>query len=337
MDQVNDLSSGQHSVNKNIGFKTSMLRSDLCAYSDVYIIVKGTVSVEGDHGDKTWNDDTDENNAVNKKINNNKTITSSSFEYKTKLIGSTRDNASKLNPEIVVPLKYLSNIRRPFDMSFINCEIELDLSWSKECIISEISRTTEIRGNNRVTATETTGATFQINIVNLHVWVVFLSINDNIKFLEKIKQGFKGTISWDKYRSEITAQSKINNLDFLTDPAFTNRLFVLSFKNGNDDPTLDSFDNYYIPLDFKAFLYQPLRNKQEAYEELTKMSRNNDYTTRILLDYLYHQKYCKRIGIALSVQTNTSISQQIAGKTEENYGVLMFLQCFTASSAKKLF
>ena len=53
MDQVNDLSSGQYSVNKNTGFKTSMLRSDLCAYGDVYIIVKGKVSVEGDHDDKT--------------------------------------------------------------------------------------------------------------------------------------------------------------------------------------------------------------------------------------------------------------------------------------------
>ena len=116
MDQVNDLSSGQHSVNKNIGFKTSMLRSDLCAYSDVYIIVKGTVSVEGDHGDKTWNDDTDENNAVNKKINNNKTITSSSFEYKTKLIGSTQNNKNMLDAEVVASWKYLSNFWRSLDL-----------------------------------------------------------------------------------------------------------------------------------------------------------------------------------------------------------------------------
>ena len=37
---VNDLSNGQYSINKNIRFKTSMLRSDLCDYSDVYIFVK---------------------------------------------------------------------------------------------------------------------------------------------------------------------------------------------------------------------------------------------------------------------------------------------------------
>ena len=55
--------------------------------------------------------------------------------------------------------------------------------------------------------TETTGATFQINNAKLYVPVVTLSINDDIKILENIKQGFKRTISWKKYRSEITTQS----------------------------------------------------------------------------------------------------------------------------------
>ena len=44
----------------------------------------------------------------------------------------------------------------------------------------------------------------------LYVPVVTLSINDNIKFLENVKQGFKRTISWNKYRSEITTQPKNN-------------------------------------------------------------------------------------------------------------------------------
>ena len=73
-----------------------------------------------------------------------------------------------------------------------------------------------------------------------------MSINDNIKFLENIKQGFKKTISWNKCKFEITKQPKNNNLDYLIDPTFrnTNRLIVLSFKNGNNDPTRDSFDIY---------------------------------------------------------------------------------------------
>ena len=46
--KVNDLLSGQYSVNKNIRFNNSMLRSHLCNYSDVYIAVKGTIAVERD-------------------------------------------------------------------------------------------------------------------------------------------------------------------------------------------------------------------------------------------------------------------------------------------------
>ena len=65
-----------------------------------------------------------------------------------------------------------------------------------------------------------------------------------------VKEGFKRTIFWNKYRSEITAQAKSNNLDYLIDPTFINinRLFVLSFKNGDNDPTRDSFKKYYMSL-----------------------------------------------------------------------------------------
>ena len=80
--------------------------------------------------------------------------------------------------------------------------------------------------------------------------IVTFSINNNIQFLENIKQRFKRKISWNEYRSEITTQPENNNLDYLIDPEFTdiNRLFLLSFKNGNNDPTKDSFDKYYMPL-----------------------------------------------------------------------------------------
>ena len=127
----------------------------------------------------------------------------------------------------------------------------------------------------------------------------------------------------NKYKSEIKTQPKSNNLDYLIYPTFKNinRLFVLSFKNGSNDPTRDSFDKYYMPLleitgfnaviDNKPFFDQPVKNMQEAYEKLTEMSRNDDYTTGNLSDYSYHQKYHKLIGIDLSRQTNASIPQQI--------------------------
>ena len=94
--------------------------------------------------------------------------------------------------------------------------------------------------------TATTGATFQINNAKLYVPVVTLSINDNVTFLENLKQGFKRTISWNKYRSQITTQPKNNNLHYLIDSTFRNinRSFILSFKNDDDDPTVYSIDKY---------------------------------------------------------------------------------------------
>ena len=178
------------------------------------------------------NDDTNKNDGNNNTVNINEAITNKSFEYQTKLIKTTSNN-NNLDAEVVVLLKDLTNFWRSLDLSLINCEIGLDLSWSKKCIITEISITPEIADNLRsnplvltVTATQTTAATFQINNVKLYAPVVTLSINNVIKPLENMKQGFKRTISWNKHRSE-TTQTKSNNLDHLIDPAFANinRLF----------------------------------------------------------------------------------------------------------------
>ena len=185
----------------------------------------------------------------------------------------------------------------------------------------------------------------------LYVPVVTLSINDNINFLENIKQGFKRTISWNKYRSEITTQPKNNDLDYLIDPTFRNidRVYVLSFKNGNNDPTRDSFVKYYMPLveikdfnalfDNKPFFDQPVKNKQDAYEKLIKMSRNDGYTTENLLDYLHHQKDYKLIGIYLLTQRNTSIPQLInfAGNQKKMMVQQCFLQLKNSKNYAKLF
>ena len=271
---------GQYSFNKNVRFKTSMLGSDLCDYSDTYIVVKGTITVAGTNsaskGNKkltfkniapfrsciskivnTFVDNVEDLDIVmpmynlleysgnysmtsgslwnyyrvevnysqgeneNKfRINNNKTTATKPFEYKTKIIGSTQNN-NILDAEVVVPLKHFSNFWKCLDLPLINCEIELDLRWTKNCIICEIPRPSIVIGNPSVweMATEATAAIFQMNNAKLYAPVVTLSINYNIKFVENIKQGFK-TISWNKNRSEIT-QTK-NNLDYLIDPIFRN-------------------------------------------------------------------------------------------------------------------
>ena len=60
-------------------------------------------------------------------------------------------------------------------------------------------------------------------------------------------------------------------------------------------------------IDNKPFFNNSIKKKQEAYEKLIEMSKNDEYTTGNLLDYLYHQKYYKFIGTDFSRQANTII------------------------------
>ena len=182
-----------------------MWMCNLLEYSDNYSITSR--SLWNYYRDEV-NDDANENNASRIKINNNEKITGKSFEYNTKLMGSTPDNNNVLDTEVVVSLKYLSNFWRSLDLPLIICKIELYLSWSKACIVSEIWITPVIAGNPPNPPRQITGATFQINNAKLYISVVTLSINDNTRFLENIRQGFKRTNSWNKYRSEITTDPK---------------------------------------------------------------------------------------------------------------------------------
>ena len=95
-------------------------------------------------------------------------------------------------------------------------------------------------------------------------------------------------------------------------------MFVLLFKNGNDDAKRNSFDKYYMSveeikdfntlIDNTPFFDQPVKTKKKN-RKLIEMSRNDAYRTGSLLDYLYHQKYYKLIGIDLPRQTNINISR----------------------------
>ena len=87
-----------------------------------------------------------------------------------------------------------------------------------------------------------------------------MSINDNIKFLENLNQGFKRTVYLNKYRPEISTQPDNNNLDYIINPTFKHisRLFVQLFKIGDNELTRGSFDKYYMSLveikDFNALI-----------------------------------------------------------------------------------
>ena len=94
-----------------------------------------------------------------------------------------------------------------------------------------------------------------ITSTKLYVQVATFSNNGSTNFLETIKQGFKRTIPWNKFRSEITTQTKSTKLDYLADAAFRNinRLFELSFKTRNlwqENGTLSMINQMQTSLNF---------------------------------------------------------------------------------------
>ena len=112
---------------------------------------------------------------------NNNITRSKSFKYKVKITGKTPADRNTKDVEIIVPLKYLSNFWRTLEMPLINCEVNLILTWSKDCVI-----------------TNSTGAgKFKITETKLYVPVVTLSTQDNAKLLQQLQleSGFKSTIN----------------------------------------------------------------------------------------------------------------------------------------------
>ena len=136
-----------------------------------------------------------------------------SFNFKTKITGQTAaDNnngniAGRVDVEIMVPLKYLSNFWRTLEMPLINCEVNLILTWSADCVIIYTDVANHI-------------PTFAITEANLYVPVATLSTQDNAKLLTQLKSGFKRAVSWNKYllKPELLAQNP--NLNHLVEPSF---------------------------------------------------------------------------------------------------------------------
>ena len=101
-------------------------------------------------------------------------------------------------------------------MPLINCKINLTLTWSQKCVLSNYTKAT----------------TFAITDTELYILVVTLSTQDNAKLLQQLKSGFKRTINWNKYQSKIKVQAPNPYLDYLVDLSFqgVNRLFFIISK-----------------------------------------------------------------------------------------------------------
>ena len=280
--EINDESRGAYNVNSQIKFKTTMLKSSLCDYSDAYILVKETIIVNNTAAQGAAA------NNINKKVifkncapftnciseinntqkDNAKDIdivmpiynlieysenyakttgslwqyckdiparnaggeitdfidgnTTDSFNFKVKITGQTGNNGTN-GVEIMVPLKHLSNFWRTLEVPLITCKVNLILTWSSTCVLIA----TNVQNQN---------ATFAITDTKLYVPVVTLSTQENTKFFQQLKSGFRRVINWNKYLSKPEFLTQNPNLNHLVEPSFqgVNRLFVLAFENDDD-------------------------------------------------------------------------------------------------------
>ena len=136
------------------------------------------------------------------------------------MTGNIPANGNIKDDEVIVSLKYLSNFSRMLKIPLINCEVNLILTWSSTCVITN----------------PTCAGRFAITDRKLYVPVVTLSTQGHAKLLQQLKSGLKRTINQNKYKSDPKTYAQNQYLNHLVDPSFqgVNRLFELSFENEND-------------------------------------------------------------------------------------------------------
>ena len=150
-------------------------------------------------------------------------------------------------------------------MPLINCEINLILTWSDNCVISSATRKTK----------------FKITDTKFYIPVVTLSIQDNTKLLNQLKPSFKRSINWNKYQTKVLTEGQNQYLDFLIEPSFqgVNRRFVLSFENEDDRKVHTRYyllkvelKDYNVMIDGKNFFDQPVKNNIQKYDTIRNFS-----------------------------------------------------------------
>ena len=171
-------------------------------------------------------------------------------------------------------------------MLLINCEVSLILTWSPTCVISSASGQTN----------------FKISETKLYVPAVTLLTQDNAKLLQQLKSGFKRTINWNKYKSNIKAFAQNRYLNHLINSSFqgVNRFFLLFFENENDRTSHSTYyllkveiKDYNVMIDGKNLFDQPVNRMIKTCENIRKIttSQGDDYTTSRLLNYSYFKDH----------------------------------------------
>ena len=164
----------------------------------------------------------------------------------------------------------------PQERQQIHCEVNLILTWSSTCVI-----------------TNSTGAErFAITDTKLYVPVITLSTQDNSKRLQQLKSGFKRVMNWNKYFSKPELLAQNLNVKHLVEPSFqgVNTLFVLAFENytqrklhsGYHLPNVE-IKNYNSVINGENFFDQPIKNNTVTYENIRKLLLVKEMMTQLVV------------------------------------------------------
>ena len=334
--EINDESRGAYNAASQIKFKTTMLKSSLCYYSDAYILVKGTISVNNTAADGAAANNTNKKvifkncapftNCIseinNMQIDNAKDIDIvmsmyNLIEYSdnyAKTAGSLwqycKDIPARNNNNQIVNFA-ANNLTDSFNFKAKitgqtgnngtkDVEIMVPLKY-----LSNFWRTLEMPLNG--------AGTFAVTDTKLYVPVVTLSTQENTKSFQQLKSGFKRVINSNKYLSKPELLAQNPNLNHLVEPSFqgVNRLFFLTFENDNDRMSTKRYylpiveiKDYNIMINGENFFDQPIKNNKVTYENIRKIAtgQGDDYTTGCLLDNSYFVDTYKMIAVDLSKQ-----------------------------------
>ena len=233
--EINGESRGTYNANSQIKFKTTMLKSSLCDYSDAYILVKGTITITGAGADAAARqaDERDKGVAVkncapftnciseinNTQVDNAKDIDIvmpmyNLIEYSDNYAKTSRSLWQYFRDEPDDDLKdsesFKSKIKitekTPNNGNEKDVEIMVPLKY-----LSNFWRTLEmplincevnliLTWSSTCVFTNSNGAgTFKISDAKHYVPVVTLSTEENAKLLQQLKSDFKRVINWNKY------------------------------------------------------------------------------------------------------------------------------------------
>ena len=283
--EINDESRGAYNVNSQVKFKTTMLKSSLCDYSDAYILVKGKTTIAGARNDAAARQADERNKGVifkncvpfincisevnNAQIDNAKDIDivmpmHNLIQYSDNYAKTTgglwqyfRDESADDDDDIEdsKSFKYKTKItgKTPNDDNEKDIEIMVPLKY-----LSNFWRTLEmplincevnhiLTWSSTCVITESNGdGTFAITDTELYVPVGTLSTQENTKFFQQLESGFKRVINWNKYLSKPELLAQNPNLNHLVEPSFQGvNRLFVLAFEGDDNRT--AHDSYYLP------------------------------------------------------------------------------------------